>query len=154
VQLWEVKDLDFSREKGRSVRVVRSREEWVETRVRGGRKHRQPHASQWVGAASPGFDGYGAQVIYQGGHRRWGIENKAFNELTQADHLEPCYHHEPTSMLAQMLIRMLGFLLFTALAQLDSKLVCLGKKTGKALAEELNLALEEELPWQLWFASG
>ena len=37
------------------------------------------------------------------GHKRWDIENKAFNELTQAYHLEHCYHHEPTSMLAQML---------------------------------------------------
>ena len=57
-------------------------------------------------------------------------------------------------MLAQMLILMLGFLLFTAFAQLHSKLVVLGKMTGQALAEDLNLALEQDLPWELWFASG
>jgi len=116
VQLWEVKDLDFSEGYGRSVRVVRSEERWVERRVRGGHLQRQPRASHWVWAASAGLDGYAAPVIYHGGHRRWGIENKAFNELTQAYHLEHCYHHEPTSMLAQMLILMLGFLLFTAFA--------------------------------------
>jgi hypothetical protein len=154
VQLWEVKDLDFSEGYGRRVRVVRSEEQWVERRVCGGQLQRQARASQWVWAASAGLDGYGAPVIYEGGHRRWGIENKAFNELTQAYHLEHCYHHEPTSMLAQMLILMLGFLLFTAFAQLHSKLVMLGKMTGQALAQDLNLALEADLSWELWFASG
>ena len=154
VQLWKVKDLDFSEGYGRSVCVVRSEERWVERRVRGGELQRRPRASQWVWAASAGLDGYGAPVIYQGGHRRWGIENKAFNELTQAYHLEHCYHHEPTSMLAQMLILMLGFVLFTAFAQLQSKLVVLGKMTTQALVGDLNLALEADLPWELWFASG
>lgn len=154
VQLWEVKDLDFSAGYGRKVRVVRSEERWVERRVRGGQLQRQARTSQWVWAVSAGLDGYGAPVIYQGGHRRWGIENKAFNELTQAYHLEHCYHHEPTSMLAQMLILMLSFLLFTAFAQLHSKLVVVGKMSGRALAQDLNLALEADLPWELWFASG
>ena len=97
---------------------------------------------------------YGAKVVYQGGHRRWGIENKAFNELTQAYHLEHCYHHEPTSMLAQMLILMLGFTLFTAFAKLHNQLVRLGQLTMKALAHNLDLALEEDLPWDQWFQCG
>ena len=154
VQLWEVKDLHFSKEYGQSVRVVRSEEQWVQKRVQSGRKHSQPRTSQWVWAASARLDGYAAEVVYQAGHRRWGIENKAFNELTQAYHLEHCYHHEPMSMLAQMLILMLGFTLFTAFAQLHSKLVGLGKLTAKALAKELDLALEEDLPWEQWFHSG
>jgi hypothetical protein len=154
VQLWEVRDLGFSEGYGRRVRVVRSEERWVERRVRGGELQRQPRASQWVWAANSGLDGYAAPVIYQGGHRRWGIENKGFNELTQAYHLDHCYHHEPTSMLAQMLILMLGFVLFSAFAQLHSKLVVLGKRTGQALAQDLNLALAQDLPWELWFASG
>jgi hypothetical protein len=154
VQLWEVKDLWFSEGYGRTVRVVRSEERWVETRVRGGRRQRQPRTSQWWWAADAALDGYGPQVIYRAGHRRWGIENKAFNELTQAYHLEHCYHHEPTSMLVQMLILVLGFTLFTAFAQLHSKLVVAGKLTAKALAKELDLALEADLPWDQWFHSG
>jgi hypothetical protein len=154
VQLWEVKDLHFSKEYGRLVRVVRSQEQWVERRVRGGHKGRQPRQSQWVWAASAKLDGYAGQVIYQAGHRRWGIENKAFNELTQAYHLEHCYHHESVSMLAQMLILLLGFTLFTAFAQLHSKLVRWGELTAKALTKELDLALEEDLPWEQWFHSG
>ena len=56
-------------------------------------------------------------------------------------------------MLAQMLILLLGFTLFTAFA-LHSQLVRLGKLTLKALAHELDLALEQDLPWDQWFHSG
>jgi hypothetical protein len=154
VQLWEVKDLDFSAGYGGKVRVVRSLEQWIETKIRGGKKTRQPQQSQWLWAASAGLDGYPLEMIYHGGHRRWGIENKAFNELTQAYHLEHCYHHKPDSMLAQMLILMLGFILFTAFAQLHSQLLRWGKVSLKELAHQLDLALEEDLPWNQWFHCG
>ena len=153
VQLWEVKDLEFSKEYSQPVRVVRSEEQWVEKRIRGGRKEKKPRRSLWVWGASAELDGYAAEVVYQAGHRRWGIENKAFNELTKAYHLEHCYHHDPTSMLAQMLILMFGFTLFTAFA-IHSQLVRLGELSLKALAHELDLALEEDLPWNQWFHSG
>ena len=155
VELWEVKDLDFSDGYGKKkVRVVRSQERWVQTQILGGKKTRQPQQSQWLWAASGGLDGYPPEVIYQGGHRRWGIENKAFNELTQGYHLEHCYHHEPHSMLAQMLILILGFTLFTAFAQLHSQLLRLGEVSLKELAHKLDLALEEDLPWSQWFHCG
>jgi len=153
VQLWEVRDLEFSKEYGRPVRVVRSQEQWVEKRVRSGRKEHKPRRSQWVWGVSAQLDGYAAEVVYHAGHRRWGIENKAFNELTQAYHLEHCYHHDAISMLVQMLILMFGFTLFTAFA-LHSQLVRLGEMTLKALAKQLDLALEQDLPWDLWFHSG
>jgi hypothetical protein len=153
VQLWEVKDLDFSKEYGQPVRVVRSVEQWVEKRRRAGHQEQKPRQSLWIWAASAGLDPYPAEVVYHAGHRRWGIENKAFNELTQGYHLEHCYHHDPTSMLVQMLILIFGFTLFTAFA-VHSQLVRWGELTLKALAEQLNLALEEDLPWNLWFHSG
>jgi hypothetical protein len=154
VQLWEIKDLRLSQSYGQSFRVVRSEESWEESHLRSGAKQRESRQSQWLWGTSGGLDGYGAPVIYQAGHRRWGIENKAFNELTQAYHLEHCYHHEPVSMLAQMLIVLLGFTLFGAFAQLHCKVVRLGQTTLKGLAHELDLALEEDLPWEQWFASG
>ena len=153
VQLWEVRDLGFSQAYGQRVRVVRSEERWVEQRVRGGRKEQKARCTQWAWAASAKLDGYAAEVIYHAGHRRWGIENKAFNELTQAYHLEHCYHHDPVSMLVQMLILVFGFTLFTAFA-LHSQLVRWGELTLKALAKELDLALEEDLPWDHWFHCG
>lgn len=154
VELWEVKELDFSEGYGGKVRVVRSREQWIQAKMVGGKKTHQPQQSQWVWSASAQLDGYPAEVIYQGGHRRWGIENKAFNELTQGYHLEHCYHHEPHSMLAQMLILMLGFDLFTVFAQVHSQLWRLGQVSLKELAHRLDLALEEDLPWTQWFHCG
>jgi hypothetical protein len=153
VQLWEVSDLEFSKEYGKNVRVVRSEERWTERRVRGGRHEQRPRASQWVWAADEQLQGYGPELVYQAGHRRWGIENHAFNELTQGYHLEHRYHHDPVSMLVQMLILIFGFTLFTAFAR-HSQLVRVGELTLKALAHELDLALEEDLPWDLWFHSG
>jgi hypothetical protein len=85
-------------------------EQWVETKVVGGKKTCQPQTSHWWWMASEELQGYPGTVVYEGGHRRWGIENKAFNELTQFYHLEHCYPHEPLAMLAQMLILSLGFM--------------------------------------------
>jgi hypothetical protein len=155
VQLWEVKDLHFSDgfAKDKSVIVVISEERWTERRVIGGQKRAQPQQSRWIWVACEALAAYLAEVIYEAGHRRWNIENKAFNELTQYYHLEHCYHHDPTSMLVQMLILIFGFALFSAFA-LHSQLVRLEQLTLKALAHQLDLALEEELPWNLWFHSG
>jgi len=154
VKLWEVKDLDFSERYGGKVRVVHSEEHWVDKQMVGGKKIRQPQTSHWWWMVSEGLSGYPCKVVYEGGHRRWGIENKAFNELTQFYHLEHCYHHEPVAMLAQMLILMLGFVLFNAYAVLHSQQFRLGQVTLKELAHDLDLALEQESRWELWFVSG
>lgn len=154
VKLWEVKDLNFSESYGRKVRVVHSEERWVEKKMVGGEKTHQPQTSNWWWMVSEGLQGYPCKVVYEGGHRRWGIENKAFNELTQFYHLEHCYHHEPVAMLAQMLILILGFVLFSAYALLHSQPFRLGQVTLKELAHDLDLALEQESRWDLWFASG
>jgi len=154
VTLWEVTDLEFSESYGGKVRVVHSQERWVQQQVVGGKKTRQPQISHWWWMVSAGLTGYPVRVAYEGAHRRWGIENKAFNELTQFYHLEHCYHHEPVAMLAQMLILLLGFVLFSAYAMLHSQRVRLGQVSLKELAHDLNLALEEPVRWELWLDSG
>jgi len=155
VQLWEVKDLHFSDgyTPAKSVQVVISEERWTERRVKGGKKCAKAEQNRWMWVACQGLSGYAPEVSYHGGHRRWGIENQAFNELTQGYHLTHCYHHEPTAMLVQMLILIFAFTLFTAFA-LHSQLVRVGQLTRKALAHHLDLALEEDLPWDQWFHSG
>ena len=156
VNLWDVWDLNFSKTYGygRPVGVVHSQERWTQTKVVGGKKTSQPQTSHWWWMVSETLRGYPVLVIYEGGHRRWGIENKAFNELTQFYHLEHCYHHEPVAMLAQMVILMLGFVLFSAYALLHSQQVRLGQVSLKELAHDLDLALEEAVRWQMWFDSG
>jgi hypothetical protein len=156
VKLWAMWDLNFSQTYGygRNVGVVHSQEQWTQTKVAGRKKTNQAQTSDWWWMVSGTLRGYSGPAIYEGGHRRWGIENKAFNELTQFYHLEHCYHHEPVAMLAQMLILMLGFVLFSAYAMLHSQRVRLGQVSLKELAQDLNLALEEALRWDLWFDSG
>ena len=154
VRLWDVKDLTFTESYGRAVWVVHSHEQWTETKIVGGKKTRQPNTSDWWWMLCDRLRDYPVQMAYEAGHRRWGIENKAFNELTQYYHLEHCYHHEPVALLAQMLILMLGFVLFSAYAVLHSQQVRLGHITMKALAHDMDLALEADLPWDLWFHSG
>jgi hypothetical protein len=154
VKLWEIKDLDFSESYERKVRVVHSEESWIEKKVVGGKKISRPQTSHWWWMVSEGLQGYRCKVVYEAGHRRWGIENKAFNELTQFYHLEHCYHHEPVAMLAQMLILILGFVLFSAYALLHSQQFRLGQVSLKELAHDLDLALEQDSHWELWFASG
>jgi len=51
--------------------------------------------------------------------RRWGIENKAFNELTQFYHLEHCYHTSRGHAGANVDL-ILGFVLFNAYALLTA----------------------------------
>lgn len=154
VKLWEVKSLDFSESYDGKVWVVHSEEHWVEKKIVGGKKTRQEQTSHWWWMASEGLQGYPCGLVYEGGHRRWGIENKAFNELTQFYHLEHCYHHEPTAMQAQLLILMLGFVLFSAYAVLHSQQFRSGQVTLKELAHDLDLSLEREARWELWFDSG
>jgi hypothetical protein len=154
VELWAVKDLTFTQSYGAGVWVVHSHESWTENKIVGGQKIKQPNSSDWWWMLDEDLLGYPLEMPYQAGHRRWGIENKAFNELTQYYHLEHCYHHEPAAMLAQMLILMLGFVLFSAYAVLHSQQVRLEQVTLKELAADLNLALQDDLPWDLWFASG
>jgi hypothetical protein len=154
VKLWEVQDLHFSGGYGRKVSVTHSQEQWTETKVVGAKKVSQSQTSDWWWMASEKLKGYPSRLVYEAGHRRWGIENKAFNELTQFYHLEHCYHHEPVAMLAQMLILMLGFVLFSAYALLHSQQVRWGQVSLKELAHDLDLALEEPVRWELWFDSG
>jgi hypothetical protein len=156
VKLWDVNDLNFSAGygAGRKVRVVHSCEEWIEKKIVGSKKTSQRQSSDWWWMVCDKLRGYPPQAVHEAGHRRWGIENKAFNELTTYYHLEHCYHHEPVAMQAQMLILILGFVLFNAYATLHSQPVRLGQVSLKELAHDLDLALEEPLPWDLWFASG
>ena len=58
VKLWEVNDLNFSESYGGKVRVVRSEESWVEAKVVGGKKTRQPQNSHWWWMVSEGLRSY------------------------------------------------------------------------------------------------
>lgn len=140
VALREVEDLRFG-EAGR-VRVVLAEERWTERQQHGGRYRRVARQSQWRWVASAELDGEAAAVIWEIGHRRWGVENHAFNELTQHYHLTHCPHHEPVAILAWLLILVLGFNLFELFVRRHGKLWRLRRETLAEVARQLDRALE------------
>lgn len=140
VALREVKALRFG-EAG-TVRVVLAEERWRERRQQGGRYTREERQSQWRWVATEELDGYAAEDVWVIGHRRWGVENHAFNELTRHYHLTHCPRHEPVAILAWLLILVLGFNLFELFVRLHGKLWRLGRETLAESARQLDRALE------------
>lgn len=151
IQLWEAKDLPFTDEAIGSMRVVLAEEQWQEVQRVGGRKEVKDKHCSWRWLASKELDSYPRTVIWKIGHQRWGIENHAFNELTQHYHLEHCPHHHPVAIVAWLLILVLAFNLFEWFSRLHGKLCRSGATTLQEIARQLSLALArwEELE-PLW----
>jgi hypothetical protein len=151
IELREVKQLPFTDPAIGLMRVVQAHEHWSERQQQGGKKITVTQQSFWRWLASPELDGIPAQGIWRIGHARWGIENHAFNELTQYYHLEHCPHHHPVAIVAWLLILVLAFNLFEWFVRLHSKLWRAAAITLQELAQQLDRALErfEELE-PLW----
>jgi hypothetical protein len=150
VQAWEVKALSLA-ESQIPVRVVIAEERWTQTQSLAGRKTSVAKYSYWRWLADGQLDPYPLQTIWQIGHQRWGIENHAFNELTQHYHLTHCPHHHPIGIIAWLLLLTLSFNLFELFVRLNGKLWRQGRTTLQQIARQLDHALEalEELQ-PLW----
>lgn len=142
IQLWDITELDFTEAAMGSVRVVVADEQWEENRRVAGRLQRQSKQSHWRWLVTRELDAYPAQVIWRAGHQRWGVENHAFNELTQHYHLTHCPHHHPVAIIVCLLIKVLAFNLFELFVRLNSKLWRQGQWTLQAAARCLDLAME------------
>ena len=110
------------------MRVVVSDEQWTETEVIGGTRVRTPKQSHWRWLGSRQLESSTRKTIHEIGHRRWGIENHAFNELTRHYGLEHCARHEPVAIVVWLLIRVLGLVLFEWYAKVHCKSVRLGRQ--------------------------
>ncbi len=142
IELREIKDLSFTDAAIGTMRVVQAQEYWSQRRQQGGHKTTVNQESFWRWLVSRELEGIPAQGIWRMGHRRWGIENHAFNELTQHYHLEHCPHHHPVAIMAWLLILMLAFNLFEWFTRLHGKLLRGGAVTLAELARQLDRALE------------
>ena len=151
IELREIKDLAFTDAAIGTMRVVQAQEHWSQRRQQGGQKTTVNQESFWRWLVSRELEGIPAQGIWRMGHRRWGIENHVFNELTQHYHLEHCPHHHPVAIMAWLLILMLAFNLFEWFARLHGKLLRGGAVTLAELARQLDRALERHEDLQpLW----
>jgi hypothetical protein len=141
VELKEVRDLAFTDDAIGPVRVVCAEESWQEVQCKGPSRVRVPKQSHWRWLTTKELDGYSSKTIWRIGHHRWGVENELFNVLTKFYHLEHCPHHQPTAILAWLLILVLAFIIFGWFAQLHGKLRRQGKTTLQDIASSLFEAL-------------
>lgn len=142
VRVWEVKDLPFTDSEIGLLRVLIAQEHWTQKQLLGPEKRPLDRQSHWRWLVDSTLDAYPAKVIWQIGHQRWGIENHAFNELTQHYHLTHCPHHHPIAIMAWLLILALSFNLFELFVRLNGKLWRLGRVTLQEIARQLDRALE------------
>ena len=138
----QVSDLPFTDPAIGAVRVVLAEETWEQTQRVAGRKEVVTQKSHWRWLATRELDGYGIQTIWHIGHQRWGVENHAFNELTQHYHLEHCPHHEPVALVAWLLILVGAFNLFEAFVRLNGSLWRASQVTLQEIARQLDRGLE------------
>lgn len=108
VELREVCDVPLTQQADLTVRVVLSEERWQERQRRGKVWQEQRKRSHWRWVVSAGLAHVATQGIWQMGHGRWAIENKAFNLLTGTYHLSHCFHHHPVAIVAQLLLTLLA----------------------------------------------
>jgi hypothetical protein len=149
IKLWDVRDLTFG--KSSSMRVVLAEECWEQNKRMGAKKVRETVQSHWRWLLDDQLNGHGPEVVWRIGHQRWGIENHAFNELTQHYHLTHCPHHESVAIVAWLLFLILGFTMFELFVRLNSKLWRQGRTTMKELWRQLDHALERVLELEpLW----
>jgi hypothetical protein len=141
VQLWDVRELNFGN--AQAMRVVLAQECWEQNKRLGPRVLRETLQSHWRWLTDDQLNGYGPQVIWRIGHQRWGIENHAFNELTQHYHLSHCPHHQPLAIVAWLIFLVLGFTIFEVFTRLHGKLWRQGRTTLKELWRQLDHALEQ-----------
>jgi hypothetical protein len=142
IKVWEVKDLPFTQKGAGLLRVVIAQEHWTQRQSGGSPKASVPKQCHWRWLADSQLDGYPAKVIWEIGHQRWGIENHAFNELTQHYHLTHCPHHHPLGIMVWLLFLILAFNLFELFARLNGKLWRQGRTTLQEIARQLDRALE------------
>jgi len=151
ITAWDLKNLPFTDEALDGMRVVIAEERWTQRQQIAGEFKHVDKQSHWRWLSDRSLDPYGPATIWKIGHARWGVENHAFNELTQSYDLTHCTRHEPVAMLAWLLLRMLAFNLFECFTRLHGKVWRQGRVTLESIADDLRGALErfEELE-PLW----
>jgi hypothetical protein len=154
VELREVRDLSLTQKPLPKVRVVLSDERWEQRQRRGKAWTRQVKQSHWRWVATEGLNHVPAKVIWQMGHGRWGIENQAFNLLTQAYHLSHCFHHHPVAIVAWLWITRLAVNRTTLFFRQWVAPRAEADFTLSDLIEELRESLACEADWERCLDSG
>ena len=137
IRQWDFENLTTWPQMGRPVRVVCQREETTRRiRVGGAWKMETITSDWWWMTTLPAVQAC-ADWIAEAGHARWDEENRGFNELSAHWAMDHCFHHEPNSILAILLIQALAFGLTTLFFDRNLKPQARKDKTRLFLAHRL-----------------
>jgi hypothetical protein len=131
-ECWDIEGFTSWPQLGLPVRVVWSREtKAVKSQLTGLEETR---TSDWVWVTTLPKAHVDTKPFVVYGHKRWDIENKAFNELANDWHADHVYKHCPTAIEACWLLTMLAYNLFEAFIRLNLKAVLREAHTKKYFA--------------------
>lgn len=109
IKLWDFENLESWTQLDYKVRVVCSQEK-TEEHIKG---KNVVVESEWRWVTSLPSNTAPAELIWSCGHARWDIENRGFNELTQHWNMDHCFCHQPTAIIAVLMILAMAFSLTT-----------------------------------------
>ncbi len=111
-QCWDVEELTSWPQFGEKVRVVRSLETTTLRRQKTGKE--EESVSDWMWVTTLPKEMLGTESFVVIAHKRWDIENKAFNELVTYWHADHVYAHTSNAIEGFWLTTMLAYNLFHA----------------------------------------
>jgi hypothetical protein len=116
---WDLQGFTTWPQCGEQVRVVRSLEETGVRRQNG--RERETRVSEWFGVTSPPTLLAATETVVRAGHGRWGIENRAFNELCNRWHGDHAYRYTAHALMACTLLLFIAYNLFHAFRERNLK---------------------------------
>jgi len=141
---WDIEGFRSWTQLGQDLRVVRS----VETRTVRRQATKKPHTQtvEWIWATSLPARQAPTAAVVRIGHRRWSIENEAFNELVNAWHADHVCKHNLTAILALWLLLCLAYNLFHAFIDRNLEPALRARHTLKHWADLLLAGFYNGLP--------
>jgi hypothetical protein len=109
---WDIEGFTSWPQVDKPVRVVRSNEDWTVHRQL--TKEDDPQHSEWTWVTTCSQQRVPTRGIVTFGHVRSKIENEGYNELTNRQHADHVYKHDPCAMLVFCLLAMFCLNVFQA----------------------------------------
>jgi hypothetical protein len=110
---WDIEGFSSWWQVDEQVRVVRSRET--------GKRAGEINVSDWLWVTTTSRKDASTETVCKMGHSRWEIENDCFNYMGRFLHIDHCFHHNPTAILAFLLVAFIAYILLQAFYHFNLK---------------------------------
>jgi hypothetical protein len=152
IRYWDVEGLQSGEAAANHpLRVVHTEEREAKRQRIGGQWLEETTEHNWWWATTIPQSLMPVRQIADAGHRRWGIENECFNQLSTHWALDHCFHHEPVAINNFILTCMIAFVLVESFYRLNLKFALRARFTLIAITQEILLGLTrmigQKAPW-------